>query len=109
MSELNDIIASDSLYGKRAGEDRFVISIEVGRPHKFGGTSPTEWVCPLRVDPFFSSGSKIHGEGSLQALCLAVEMVRFLLANFLEEGGDITLEGGEQFSLKTHWPKWDWS
>jgi hypothetical protein len=104
MSDLGETIASEELFGQRAGEERFPITIEIARPYKWGGTSPTEWACPVRVDPFFSRRDGCHGEGSLQALCLALQAVHMELLNFKQSGATITLASGEEFPLEAYWP-----
>jgi hypothetical protein len=104
LSDFGETIASEKLFGQRAGEDRIAITIEIGRPYKWGGTSPTEWACAVKIDPFFSKRHGVHGEGSLQALCLALHLVHMELENFQEQGGIISFDGGSEFSLDSYWP-----
>jgi len=99
VTDLGEVIASYTLLGQRAGSDYFPITIEVGRPYR--GEGPDEWICSLKIDPLHRP-QKIHGEGSLQALCLALSMLRFLLKGFIEDGG--TWAPGEDFQLKNFWP-----
>jgi hypothetical protein len=97
MSDAESVIARESLFGQRPGEERFAISVEIGRPYKYGAESPTAWVCPVTVEPFFSHA--LYGEGSLQALCLAVGSVIRELEEFVANGGKLTYEDGEGFLL----------
>ncbi|HWU56154.1 MAG TPA: hypothetical protein VN175_11680 [Rhizomicrobium sp.] len=99
---LDDVIAREVLFGKEADGSLITITIEIGRPFLWGDISPTEWACAVRVDPLFSR--EIHGEGSLQALCQASQMIRTMLNHFQQNGGVLTYETGEEFSLTTHWP-----
>ena len=99
---LGDIIAREIIFGKKPDGSPVTIAVEIGRPFPWGDVSPTEWACAVRVGPHYTSD--IHGEGSLQALCLALQMVRSELNHFEEEGGILTYESGERFSLTTHWP-----
>lgn len=103
MSELSETIANEKLFGQRPGEERFPITIEIGRPYKWGGTSPTEWACPVKVDPFANIPISIHGEGSLQALCLALRTAQMHLVHFKEQGGAITTDCGSEFPLGAYW------
>jgi hypothetical protein len=102
MPQAHEVVARETLFGKRVGEDRFPITIEIGRPFKWGGTSPTEWACALKVEPFHSHAT--HGEGSLQALCLALQLVRSELNNFTEQGGSLVWEDGQKWELESYWP-----
>src|SRR3954471_16665063 len=104
MSDFGEIIASEKFIGESTDGERFEITIEIGRPYKWGGSSPTEWACPVRAEPFFSLRTGIHGEGSLQALCLALRHVRSILEDFIEKGGTISLDGSaETVSLNSYW------
>ena len=103
MSRVGEIIANQKLFGQRAGEEPFAITIEIGRPYKWGGTSPTEWACPLKVDPFDNLSNDAHGEGSFQALCLALYLVQLQLVHFKEAGGILLHEDGQEFALDIYW------
>lgn len=67
----------------KAGRER-VVAIRVGKPYRLA----KRWACPV--------DSGIHGRlpdlrggDSLQALCLAISLVRALTENFVEKGGRI--------------------
>jgi hypothetical protein len=100
MNRLDNIIAKQKLFGQKAGDERFPITIEVGRPFQSEGFSATEWACPVRIKPFLAEAT-IHGEGSLQALCLALTHVKSYLIDFLEKGGKLSWESGEAFEIST--------
>jgi hypothetical protein len=99
---LDDIIARDTLSGTKADGSSIVVAIEIGRPFPWGGTSPTEWACSFRVDPLYNGES--HGEGGLQALCLALQTVQWQLDDFQKSGGVLRYEDGEAFSCTNFWP-----
>ena len=90
------------MFGLRNDGERFIVSIEIGKPFKWGGTSPTEWACAVKVEPFHSTTT--HGEGSFQALCLALQWVRSQLNYFKEEGGLLMWENGEEWDIEVYWP-----
>ena len=99
---LDDIIARERLLGRKADGSSIAITVEIGRPFPWGDISITEWACAFRIDPFYTGDA--HGEGSLQALNLALQMVRSQLNHFEEEGGVLMYETGEKFLLTMHWP-----
>ncbi len=103
MSEPVAVIATETLFGQRADGERFAIMIEIGLPFKWGGTSPTEWACQIKVAPLRAK-AVIHGEGSLQALCLALRSVHSELAAFAKDGGKIMHEDGNDFPLTAYLP-----
>jgi hypothetical protein len=88
MSVAPDIIVRETLQGKASDGEQVLITIEVERPFPWGDISPTEYACYITIAPFLRR-THIHGEGQLQALCLALRHVRWELDRFLEEGGVI--------------------
>src|SRR5258705_9849211 len=67
------------------GERREVI-VEIGQPYQ---APEGEWACPVKIRGLYDSLCDIHGQDSLQALCLAASLVRSLLTGFVEGGGRI--------------------
>lgn len=98
----HEVIASETLLGQRPGEDRFVISIEIRKPFPWGGISLTEWACDVKVGDLYEND--IHAEGSLQALSLALWMVRTVLNDFVQKGGRLTYENSEEFRPTNFYP-----
>jgi hypothetical protein len=94
----NELIASTYLYGQRPGEARFKISVEIGRPYQGEGG---EWRCPVALRPF-PAFPDVAGEDSLQALCLAISLVRETLEFFRDDGGLLAYETGEAFALDSY-------
>jgi hypothetical protein len=101
MDQIDEIIARELLFGARPGEAKFPVTIEVGRPFWSGHTA-SEWACAVKVEPFHSH--KVYGEGSLQALSLALQLIRSELSHFREEGGSLLWEDGQEWSLEAFWP-----
>lgn len=102
------LIAKESMFGCEPGGDPFEISIEIKAPCE-PADHPNEWVCRVNLTPFLQNGREIHGDSSLQALCLALSLVRKYLDRVLEEGGRLTYETGEDYPLDavfgtTKWP-----
>ena len=98
MISPNETIAREAIFGLRKDGERFIVSIEIGKPFKWGGTCATEWACAVKVEPFHSH--TVHGEGSFQALCLALWWVRAELDRFKEEGGVLLWESGEEWRFE---------
>jgi hypothetical protein len=99
---MNIPIASESLFGqKHPHEDRFEITVQIGTPYQVG-TIPEEWACPVSVKPLYKVLHDAHGEGSLQALCLAISLAQDLLQAFRENGGKLTFETGDEFPLEAY-------
>ena len=83
---MSEIVATSTLDCVNSlGEHQQVI-VEIGRPYR---APEGEWACPVAMRGFYNSLPDVHGEDSLQALCLAVSLVRMLLAGFVEGGGRI--------------------
>lgn len=80
---MDDLIASLELVALRPDGVRKPIHVQVGRPHPDGkGT----WACPIFTEGLDDKPRNIYGEDSMQALCLALRMVRFHLAEVLRCG-----------------------
>jgi hypothetical protein len=62
------------------------VRLRVGRPYK---CDAGEWACPVELRGFEPRYPDICGEDSLQALCLAIQLLRHRLHDFLEKGGRI--------------------
>jgi hypothetical protein len=103
VTDVDDIIAREIVFGQKPGKDRFPITIEIGRPFPWGGISPTEYGCYVKADPLLRK-TDFHGEGALQALCLALQYIRWQLDHFIENGGILLTENGEEFRLQSYWP-----
>ena len=70
----------------RPDGERHEVVVEIGRPYQ---APEGEWACPVKIRGLYDGLLDIHGEDSLQALCLAASLVRSLLSSFVEGGGKI--------------------
>lgn len=104
MSDMK-VIASETLFGQKADGEKFPITIEIGEPFKWDDAPSTEWACWLKVEPFLDKPQDIHGRGSLQAVCLALQTARSYLNQINEDGGRLTDEDGAEFPLNSYWPE----
>jgi hypothetical protein len=105
---LGDVIAREVISGIKADGSAIAITVEIGRPFPWGDTTTTTWACTLRVDPLldrevYGEAREVYGEGSLQALCLAVWVMRGALDQFQNEGGKLVWDDGA--SLSSYWPR----
>lgn len=104
VSDSEPSIATETIFGQPADGEPFTITIHIGRPFKWGDDSTSsEWACHVEVMPLRHKRA-IHGEGSLQALCLALRMVHTELTIFIENGGRLINEDGGEFPLAAYLP-----
>lgn len=73
------------------------ISLIVGAPYRLPG-EPETWACPCELTGLYSRFVDICGGSSLQALCLALSLLRKLLEAEIERGGRISFPGDEEGS-----------
>ena len=80
---MNSPIVTLNVVEVAADGSRIPIRVELDqpRPHERGG-----WACKVSVDGYDSFSHDVAGEDSLQALCLALRMVRFHLGRPLSRG-----------------------
>lgn len=76
-------IATLELVEVAADGSRIPLRIELGQPRPDGRGA---WACLVSVDGYDRHAKDIYGEDSLQALCLAMRMVRLHLDCALERG-----------------------
>jgi len=91
------VVATRTCFGRKPGEDCFPVIVEIGTPYKCKG-DPETWACPVRIEPFLDGVRDAYGVDSLQALCMAVYLVRKLLDGFCAEGGMLSCGHGDEFS-----------
>jgi hypothetical protein len=88
--------SSEFLFLLADGSKRKVL-VRVGKPYK---DADGPWRCPCELAGFEPRYVDMAGADSMQALCLAVSVVRRRLEHFIEDGGRIFYESGEELSLK---------
>jgi len=79
-----EAIAHRRIWASHPDRGEFAIDVQIGRPYEI---SANEWACPARVDGLYSNLRDQHGEDSFQALMLAQNLARTLLAHFVEDSG----------------------
>jgi hypothetical protein len=70
------------------------ITVDIGRPYALG---ESEAACPVAIAGLLDRLHDVHGEDTLQALALAVQLVRRLLGDFVAKGGRLTHPDGTDF------------
>lgn len=80
---------------------RFALTVSIGRPYQ-SGTEPETWSCPVVIDPLHTHLRHIAGGDALQSLCLACRMAFDLLLNFVERGGRLVDEDGNDVPLDAY-------
>ena len=70
----------------RPNGERVTVTVAVGHPYP---TMEGDWACPVEIARLDGRLTDVHGMDSLQALCLAIELVGSRLASFVAEGGRI--------------------
>ncbi len=95
-------IAALDLVAIHADGTRTPVALRVGAPAR---DSEGGWHCALRLEGLYGSLPAIHGEDSLQALCLALMCAAAVLRNFIASGGRlIDAEEGEDSADEASWP-----
>jgi hypothetical protein len=95
---MNTPIAELDLLATRSEGEAFPLHVAVGAP-RFQ-EAPSTYSCEVQISLFESPLRPVHGESSLQALCLALRLALHLLASFVERGGRLTYPDGEPFDLE---------
>jgi hypothetical protein len=85
-------IAEEAIVCVRASGERLKAVASVGRPYQVG---PEEWACSVSLTELYARMPDIHGTSSLQALCLAANLLRQLLTYFAEGGGQLYYSDGQ--------------
>jgi len=84
--EFGDVIASADFLFVTPDGDRREVTLRVAKPYE---VSSIEWACPSEIQGHEPRYSDAHGGSSLQALCLAIALVRSRVENFISKGGRV--------------------
>jgi hypothetical protein len=96
---MTQTVAEERLVGLEPSGARVQVIAAIGLPYQ---VSPDEWACPVSLAGLHDRLHDIHGGGSLQALCLAVSLLRQLLTGFVEGSGRLFYaDGKEPFSISS--------
>jgi hypothetical protein len=85
-----EVAASDFIFQTAGGRKRHV-RVRVGTPYK---ESSLSWRCPAEIRGFERRYPEISGVDSMQALCLAIAIVRARIEDFVDKGGKV-LDAGD--------------
>jgi hypothetical protein len=96
---MTDVIARESVLAPPPGGTRFTIEVRVGKPFRVEGVAVEEWICPLALSPLYGDVRDVHGNSSLQALCLALSLAIDSLEKFEADGGSLTYEDGNEYDF----------
>jgi hypothetical protein len=86
LPDFGAIVGSADFVFLYADGTKRVVQLRIGMPYRI---AEVEWACPCELAGFESRYPDIHGGDSMQALCLAVSLVRRRLEDFIEKGGKI--------------------
>jgi len=93
-------IASLKLIEIAPGGTRTPIHVQIGCPRPDGRGA---WACAILLGRLDSKPRVVYGEDSLQALCLALRLVRAQLEGVLERGHRLVdADDGGDFALETY-------
>jgi hypothetical protein len=81
-----DPIASSEIICVSADGRRLRVTAQVGKPYR---TPEGEWGCHAALVGLHGSLGPVRGEDSLQALSLAISLLRQLLSAFVQDGGKV--------------------
>jgi hypothetical protein len=106
---MQDAIASTGLEGIEATGQRFAVELHVGKPEPSSALSNV-WVCAISAPPLFPA-RHVTGTDAFHALCLAIEALFLLLADFVRAGGRLLHANGDLFDPATYriGTRFDWT
>jgi len=94
---MNSPIATLQVVELAADGSRIPTRFELGQPRPDGRGA---WACHVSVDGYDRFSKDIYGEDSLQALCIALRLLRLHLELPLERGSRLVYpDGGGEFPL----------
>ena len=97
---MDEIIAEYECRGIDASGKKIEIAAQVGKPYLVNERC-SEWACPISLTPLYRNLSGARGVNSLQSVCLATDMLIYLLEAFVENGGNLIDDDGRPVSLES--------
>ena len=85
-AEFGEVVATAEFVFQRADGDKRAVQIRIGAPY---AVSALEWACPAEIVGYEPRYPDVSGATSLQALCLAVGLVRSRVEDFMAKGGRV--------------------
>jgi len=93
-----EVAASDLVFRPKRGAKQHV-RVRIGKPYE---VSSVEWACPVEIRGFEPRHPDIRGADSVQALCLAMWLVRSRIEDFIHKGGKVLhAEDGSEWDRRT--------
>jgi len=90
---VTNLIATRRLRARRPQGEQFEIELGIGQPVR---CSDSEWKCSVVLSGLYDRLADQHGVDSWQALMLAQYLARYLLEEFVADGGQLwDVETGE--------------
>src|SRR5437867_1074392 len=84
----------------RPNGERVGVTLAIGHPF---ATPEGDWACPATLTGLHEGIVSIHGQDSLQAICLAITFIRSRLASFVAGGGRVVIPTtGEDFPIDAY-------
>jgi hypothetical protein len=97
-----DLIASTRFDYVVPGQPAQDVRIEIHRPYQ---TPTGEWACPAEIRGLHPELAAMRGEDALQALALALDLVRRLLEDAVARGASIRYPGtADDVPLRAYFP-----
>jgi hypothetical protein len=91
MPETRPVLVESNYVLEFANKKQTPVTVRVGKPYR---TSAKGWACPVAMQGLLKSMADVEGQDALQALCLALSVVRQVLEHFVNDGGRVLLPGG---------------
>jgi hypothetical protein len=86
------VSACDFVFQSPDGKKKRV-KVRVGKPYR---ESSLCWRCPSEIRGFEPRYADVAGVDSMQALCLAIALVRFRIEDFTDKGGTVLAPEGSK-------------
>jgi hypothetical protein len=80
---IGDPVGTEEILWIKKDGGEVLITAKVGRPYQVDGDT---WSCPAELKGVDKKYPDIHGSGSMQALCLAIGLIKMRLGHLLEDG-----------------------
>jgi hypothetical protein len=96
---MSNLIAQTKLLCIMPSGVRLPVTVSVGEPYP----GDREWRCPISLEGLGQEHPAMAGADSLQALCLAIRLIRHVLHSLIADGGQVLEpESGRPFPLDAY-------
>ena len=94
---ISDPVAMEEVLWARKDGSEVVLTAKIGKPYR---VDEDTWACPVELIGLDEKLPDIPGTGSMQALCLAIGLVKMRLGHLLDRGEALYFSGDRE-------EKWD--